>query len=80
MDPVSADKGVAEEQKPLVVLKFGGSSVADAERMHEVACLVRRYREKGNRVAVVVSAMGKTTDNLLALAHDVSLLKFFEGL
>jgi aspartate kinase len=73
VDPVSADKGVAEEQKPLVVLKFGGSSVADAERMHEVACLVRRYREKGNRVAVVVSAMGKTTDNLLALAHDVSL-------
>ena len=45
MDPVSADKGVAEEQKPLVVLKFGGSSVADAERMHEVACLVRRYRD-----------------------------------
>ena len=73
MDPASADKGAAEEQKPLVVLKFGGSSVADAERMHEVACIVHRYREKGNRVAVVVSAMGKTTDNLLALAHDVSL-------
>ena len=62
----------AEADKPLVVLKFGGSSVANAERMHEVACRVRSYREKGHRVAVVVSAMGKTTDNLLSLAQDVT--------
>ncbi len=60
------------ESKPLVVLKYGGSSVADSERMREVASQVRNYREKGNRVVVVVSAMGKTTDNLIALARDVS--------
>ena len=56
----------------IAVLKFGGSSVADAERMHEVALIIRRYTEKGYKLSVIVSAMGNTTNNLLALAQDVS--------
>ena len=58
--------------RPLTVLKFGGSSVADPQRMKEVSCRIRGIREEGFRVAVVVSAMGSTTDRLLALARDVS--------
>ena len=56
----------------IAVLKFGGSSVADAERMREVAQIIRRYSENGYKIAVIVSAMGNTTNNLLALAQDVS--------
>ena len=54
-----------------VVLKFGGSSVADVERLKAVAELVRRRHAQGLRVCVVVSAMGKTTDELLRLAQQV---------
>lgn len=57
---------------PLTVLKFGGSSVADPERMRHVATIVKKVRDEGNRVAVVVSAMGNMTDDLLALAGDVA--------
>jgi len=57
---------------PLTVLKFGGTSVAGPERMKHVAKIVKKVRESGHRVAVVVSAMGNMTDDLLALAHDVS--------
>ncbi len=56
----------------LVVQKFGGTSVADAERMRAVADHVARTKRSGDDVIVVVSAMGKTTDDLLRLAHDVS--------
>ncbi|MCU1459407.1 MAG: aspartate kinase [Actinomycetia bacterium] len=56
----------------LVVQKFGGSSVADPDRIREVAEHIVRTRRQGHDVVVVVSAMGKTTDNLLRLAHDVS--------
>ena len=56
----------------IAVLKFGGSSVADADRMREVAMIIRRYSEKGYKLSVIVSAMGNTTNNLLALAQDVS--------
>lgn len=56
---------------PLTVLKFGGSSVAGPERMKHVAVIIERIRSAGNRVAVVVSAMGSTTDDLIALAHGV---------
>lgn len=56
----------------VAVLKFGGSSVADAERMHEVARIVKKYTEKGYRLSVIVSAMGDTTNRLLELAGDVS--------
>ncbi|MDQ4133610.1 MAG: aspartate kinase [Actinomycetota bacterium] len=56
----------------LVVQKFGGTSVADPERIQEVAAHVVRTREEGHEVVVVVSAMGKTTDELLQLAHEIS--------
>ncbi len=56
----------------LVVQKYGGSSVADAECMRRVAQRVRETRDQGNGVVVVVSAMGKTTDNLIRLAREVN--------
>ncbi|MBC7792631.1 MAG: aspartate kinase [Clostridia bacterium] len=58
--------------QPIIVQKYGGSSVATPERLREVAKLVvERYRG-GNRIVVVVSAMGKTTDGLIAQARSVS--------
>ncbi|HYM82788.1 MAG TPA: aspartate kinase, partial [Candidatus Dormibacteraeota bacterium] len=57
---------------PLVVQKYGGSSVADADRIRRVARRIAREREDGARLVVVVSAMGDTTDELLALAAAVT--------
>ena len=57
---------------PIVVQKYGGSSVADADRIRRVAERVKATRDSGKRVCVVVSAMGDTTDDLLALAKKVS--------
>ena len=59
----------------LVVQKFGGTSVADAERMREVVDHVARTRRHGDQVVVVVSAMGKETDELLRLAGEVSKVR-----
>ena len=56
----------------LVVQKFGGTSVADAERIHRAARRAIRAQLDGNRVVMVISAMGQTTDQLIALAHQVS--------
>jgi aspartate kinase len=56
----------------LVVQKYGGSSVADAEGIRRVAKRIVATREAGNQVAVVVSAMGDTTDELIDLANEVS--------
>ncbi len=56
----------------LIVQKYGGSSVADAEKIKNVAQRVIHEKERGNKVAVVLSAMGKTTDNLLELAYSVN--------
>jgi len=56
----------------IVVQKYGGSSVADAARMKQVADRVMRTRAQGHEVVVVVSAMGDTTDDLLRLAKQVS--------
>lgn len=56
----------------LLVQKFGGSSVADAERIREVADFVARRRRRGDDIVLVVSAMGNDTDELLRLAHEVS--------
>jgi aspartate kinase len=56
----------------LVVQKFGGTSVGDADRIRAVADAVARTRRSGEDVVVVVSAMGKTTDDLIRLAGDVS--------
>jgi aspartate kinase len=57
---------------PIVVQKYGGSSVADVARIRLVAERVMRTRARGYDVVVVVSAMGDTTDELLALAKQVS--------
>ncbi len=56
----------------LIVQKFGGTSVGDADRIQAVADHIARTVRKGNQVVAVVSAMGKTTDNLIRLANDVS--------
>lgn len=56
----------------LVVMKFGGSSVGDAERMKRVAERVIEKKQEGNQVVVVVSAMGDTTDDLLDLAKQLN--------
>jgi len=56
----------------VVVQKFGGSSVADVEKVRRVAERIAVTRKEGRRVCVVVSAMGKTTDELLALARQIS--------
>ncbi|RNI20662.1 aspartate kinase [Flexivirga caeni] len=57
---------------PLVVQKYGGSSLADAESIKRVARRIVDTRKAGNQVCVVVSAMGDTTDELLELADAVS--------
>jgi aspartate kinase len=57
----------------LVVQKFGGTSVADSDRIRAVADHVARCRRDREDVVVVVSAMGKTTDDLVRLAAEVSL-------
>src|SRR5437763_15616561 len=56
----------------LLVQKFGGTSVADPDRIRAVADHVVRTTRQGHQVVVVVSAMGKTTDDLLRLADAVS--------
>ena len=56
----------------LIVQKFGGSSVADPERIKRVAQRVAKTRKSGHQVVVVVSALGDTTDELLELASQVS--------
>jgi aspartate kinase len=55
----------------LIVQKFGGTSVADAERIHRAARRAIATKEKGNQVVVVVSAMGDTTNDLVDLAKQV---------
>ncbi|MCP4503151.1 MAG: aspartate kinase [Deltaproteobacteria bacterium] len=56
----------------VVVQKYGGSSVADIERLRKVAALIKQRTRQGQRICVVVSAMGKTTDDLLERAYEVS--------
>ena len=56
----------------LIVQKYGGTSVADPDRINAVADNVAFTKKRGNDVIVVVSAMGKATDNLIALADSVS--------
>jgi len=59
---------------PVIVQKYGGTSVADGERIQAVARRVVGAREEGYDVVVVVSAMGDTTDDLLRLATDITTL------
>ena len=56
----------------LIVQKYGGTSVADPERMRNVARHIATTKAQGNQLVIVVSAMGKATDNLLDLARQVS--------
>jgi aspartate kinase len=56
----------------LVVMKFGGSSVADTEKIKGVARRLVRAHEEGRRVVGVLSAMGDTTDELIRLAYEIS--------
>jgi aspartate kinase len=55
-----------------VVMKFGGTSVADAERIKRAASRIVRAKEQGHPVVAVLSARGKTTDELVAMAEEVS--------
>jgi aspartate kinase len=56
----------------LIVQKYGGSSLIDADRIRNVAQRIGRTRDDGNQVVAVVSAMGDTTDDLIALAKSVT--------
>ncbi|MDH4262726.1 MAG: aspartate kinase [Spirochaetia bacterium] len=56
----------------LIVQKFGGTSVGDPERIRNVAARIKSYHDRGHKVVVVVSAMGKTTNNLISLATEVA--------
>jgi aspartate kinase len=56
----------------IIVQKYGGSSLADAEKIRNVARRVAARKEQGAGMVVVVSAMGKTTDQLIELAHQIS--------
>ena len=60
------------EGMPLVVQKYGGSSLADSDRIHSVARRIVATTEKGYKVVAVVSAMGSTTDELIELAKSMS--------
>ncbi len=57
---------------PIVVQKYGGSSVANAERIKHVAQRIARTCDEGNQVVAVVSAMGDTTDHLIDLAQQIT--------
>ncbi len=59
---------------PVVVMKFGGTSVANVERIRNAACHVKREVDAGNRVAVIVSAMAGVTNQLVSWVRETSLL------
>ena len=71
MRAVFAFRGKRVESLERIVMKFGGTSVANEERIERAASLILAEVESGKEVAVVVSAMGKTTDQLLAMANDI---------
>jgi aspartate kinase len=56
----------------IIVQKYGGSSVADPDKIRNVARRVARSQDRGDQVVVVISAMGDTTDDLIALAHQIT--------
>ena len=55
----------------LIVQKYGGTSVANTERIRKVARRVARHRQRGDQVVVVVSAMSGVTDNLIHMAREI---------
>ncbi|MBE5822412.1 MAG: aspartate kinase [Clostridiales bacterium] len=56
----------------IIVQKFGGSSVADKEKLYNVANIITKSYDEGNKVVVVVSAQGKTTDGLVSKAKEIT--------
>src|SRR5690242_7324259 len=56
----------------VIVQKYGGTSVGDADRIRAVARRIVRTKERGHDVVVVVSAMGDTTDDLVAMAREIA--------
>ena len=58
--------------KDIIVQKFGGTSVADTDKIKNVAKAIIREKNLGHDVVVVVSAMGHTTDYLVKMAHEIS--------
>src|SRR5919204_1464272 len=68
----AVERDDATSRAGTVVMKFGGSSVADPEKLKNVARRLVAARESGSRVVAVLSAMGSTTDELLDLARQVS--------
>jgi len=59
-------------ENSLIVQKFGGSSVANIERIKNVANRIASYKKKGYKLVVVVSALGDTTDDLIEMAHKLN--------
>jgi aspartate kinase len=70
--PVAGAGAIVRPLAETVVMKFGGTSVADAERIQRAAQRIVQRSEEGNHVVAVLSARGKHTDELVALAHEVS--------
>src|SRR5712692_2852032 len=68
----TADSQQENQALPLVVQKFGGSSVATAARIMAAARRAIRAKQEGNQVIVVVSARGDTTDELIELAREIN--------
>ena len=68
----AVEKDAEAPQLGTVVMKFGGTSVGDPEKLKRVAARLVAARDEGHRVVGVLSAMGHTTDELLDLAHQVS--------
>ena len=71
--------------QPTIVMKFGGTSVADAQRLKRAAARIVAKREEGHRVVAVLSARGKETDRLIAdglrnRAPDVAVTRLASGL
>ena len=66
--------GFPARHMPRIVMKFGGTSMAGSERIRHVAGLVRREAERGNQVAVVVSAMAGETDRLIQFCREAASL------
>ena len=56
----------------IIVMKFGGTSVGDTQKIKDVARRLAAAHEAGHRVVGVLSAMGHTTDELIRLAHEIS--------
>ena len=56
----------------IIVQKFGGSSVADKDKLKNVANIITRSYDEGNKIVVVVSAQGKTTDSLVKKTQEIT--------